>query len=284
MKNEINGIVLLDKPRGISSNAAVNVVKKALNATKAGHLGTLDVEGEGLLPVTLGKGTKLFDYFLSKDKVYVADFKFGITTDTLDLEGKITAQDDKIISLDAVEQVIPRFIGRFPQVPPAYSAKKINGRKAYDLARAGEEVPLKPKVIEIYDLKVLSYLDTNTFRFLIHCSSGTYIRSLCRDMASALSTYGVMSRIQRTKCGIFDIKDSHSIQAIKSGEYKIIPLDSVFDLKKINFNQKDTSLLLNGVRLIKEVEDGQYKAYNDNTFLGIVEAKEKEIKFKQRLI
>ncbi len=284
MKNEINGIILLDKPRGISSNTAVNIVKKSLNAAKAGHLGTLDVEGEGLLPVTLGKGTKLFDYFLSKDKEYIADFRFGITTDTLDLEGKITAQDDKTILLEDIEKVLPNFIGKFAQMPPEYSAKKINGEKAYNLARKGERVELKPKVIEIYSLKVLSCLDTNSFRFQIHCSSGTYIRSLCRDVASALSTYGVMSYIQRTRCGIFNLKDSYSIQAIKNGDYKIIPLDSVFDMEEVNFNQKETALLLNGVILKKDIKDGEYKAYNEKTFLGIVDAKENEIKFKQRLI
>ncbi len=284
MKNEINGILLLDKPRGISSNTAVNIVKKAVGASKAGHLGTLDVEGEGLLPVTLGKGTKLFDYFLSKDKEYNADFKFGVTTDTLDLEGKIIAQDDKIITLKDIEGVLEQFIGRYPQMPPAYSAKKINGQKAYDLARAGEEVNLKPKEIEIYDLKILNWLDTNTFRFLIHCSSGTYIRSLCRDIANALSTYGVMSRIQRTRCGVFDLKNSFSIQSIKSGNYKIIPLDTVFDMEKVNFSQKETSLLLNGVWLTKEMQDGEYRAYNDKQFLGVIEVKSKIIKFKLRLI
>ena len=130
----------------------MNKVKYLLKAEKAGHLGTLDVLGEGLLPVTLGKGTRVFDYFLNKDKVYLTTFKFGETTATLDLEGEITESNDVKVSLEDLKRVLPCFIGKQNQMPPAYSAKKINGKKAYELAREGEEVLLKPKEIEIYSI------------------------------------------------------------------------------------------------------------------------------------
>ena len=127
----INGIILVDKPKGLSSNCVANIVKKIFGAKKAGHLGTLDVAGHGLLPVTLGKATKLFDYFLNKDKVYHASFKFGVETDTFDLEGKIIKRDNKIVTKEEVLRIIPKLIGKQEQMPPVYSAKKINGRKEY---------------------------------------------------------------------------------------------------------------------------------------------------------
>ena len=201
-------ILLLNKERGMSSNKAVNKVKFLLGASKAGHLGTLDVLGEGLLPVTLNKATKLFDYFLEKDKEYVTIFKFGQTSPTLDLEGELTEEDKTLdLSEEEVKKVLPKFIGRQNQLPPIYSAKKVNGQKAYSLAREGKDVDLKPKEIEIYDIRLLKKVDKNTFEFKVACSSGTFIRSLCRDIAKELSTCGVMQRIIRTRCGIFDLKD-----------------------------------------------------------------------------
>ena len=154
----LNGIVLINKPRGVSSNSVVNKVKHILKAEKAGHLGTLDVLGEGLLPVTLGRGTKLFDLFLKKDKIYITTFKFGETTATLDLEGEITNRNDVVVSKGALTNVLGEFVGKQLQMPPEYSAKKIGGRKAYELARNGVAVELKPKEIEIYSLNLLEEL------------------------------------------------------------------------------------------------------------------------------
>lgn len=280
---EINGIILVNKERGVSSNSVVNKVKYLLQANKAGHLGTLDVLGEGLLPVTLGKGTKLFDYYLTKDKEYRTIFKFGETTATLDLEGEIIKRDDKDISTQEVEKVIPKLIGKQLQMPPLYSAKKINGKKAYELARKGNEVALKPKAIEIYSIKLIEKLEKNTFLFNIHCSSGTYIRSICRDMADLLSTYGVMQYIQRTKCGDFDIKNSYSIKDIEEGKYKIIALDKLFGYKEIILNDPQTKQLLNGVNIAFQ-NDGVYKVFNNKQFLGIAEVSNGLMRFKLRLV
>lgn len=281
---KLNGILLLNKERGMSSNKAVNKVKYLLNADKAGHLGTLDVLGEGLLPVTLGKATKLFDYFLKKDKIYETVFEFGYTTDTLDLEGEITNKKDCNITLEMLEDILPEFKGKFHQVPPIYSAKKLNGKKAYELARAGQKVSLKTSEIEIYDIKCIQQIDKNKFKFIIHCSSGTYIRSICRDIASRLNTYGVMLSIIRTKCGNLSLDSSFTLKDIELGNYKIIKLDSLFtNYKSINLDQLQTDKLLNGAN-INYKEDGEFKAYGENEFLGIVSVQDCKMKFKIRLI
>ena len=280
---EINGIILINKESGFSSNQVVNKVKYLLKANKAGHLGTLDVLGRGLLPITLGKGTKLFDYFLNKDKVYQTVFEFGFATTTLDREGEITDKNDVEVSLEQLQNVCQKFIGKQDQLPPIYSAKKINGKKAYELARAGKSVDLKPKQIEIYDLKVLKQIEKNKFLLEVHCSSGTYIRSLCRDIASSLGTFGVMQDILRTKCGSFDIKESFTIEDIEQGKYKIIPLDTVFDYEKLVTYEADK--LLNGQLVNTDYQDGIYRIYTDNyLFLGIGNVKNKRLKLDMRLI
>ena len=280
---EINGIILVNKESGFSSNQVVGKVKYLLKANKAGHLGTLDVLGRGLLPITLGRGTKLFDYFLNKDKVYQTIFEFGFATTTLDREGEITDKNDVEVSLEQLQNVCQKFIGKQDQLPPIYSAKKINGKKAYELARAGKSVDLKPKQIEIYDLKVLKQIEKNKFLLEVHCSSGTYIRSLCRDIASSLSTFGVMQDILRTKCGSFDIKESFTIEDIEQGKYKIIPLDTVFDYEKLITYEADK--LLNGQLVKTDYQDGIYRIYTDNyLFLGIGNVKNKRLKLDMRLI
>lgn len=280
---EINGIILVNKESGFSSNQVVGKVKYLLKANKAGHLGTLDVLGRGLLPITLGRGTKLFDYFLNKDKTYQTIFEFGFATTTLDREGEITDKNDIEVSLEQLQNFCQKFIGKQDQLPPIYSAKKINGKKAYELARAGKSVDLKPKQIEIYDLKVLKQIEKNKFLLEVHCSSGTYIRSLCRDIASSLSTFGVMQDILRTKCGSFDIKESFTIEDIEQGKYKIIPLDIVFDYEKLLTYEADK--LLNGQLINTDYQDGIYRIYTDNSlFLGIGNVKNKRLKLDMRLI
>lgn len=280
---EINGIILINKESGFSSNQVVNKVKYLLKANKAGHLGTLDVLGRGLLPITLGKGTKLFDYFLNKDKVYQTVFEFGYTTTTLDKEGKITDKNNVEVSLEQLQAVCKTFIGKQDQMPPIFSAKKINGKKAYELARAGKSVDLKPKQIEIYNLKVLKQIEKNKFLLEVHCSSGTYIRSLCRDIASKLGTYGVMQDILRTKCGSFDIEESFTIEDIEQGKYKIIPLDTVFDYEKLITYEADK--LLNGQLVNTSYQPGIYRVYSDSKlFLGIGKVKNGKLRLDMRLI
>lgn len=208
MSQIIDGIVVLNKPTGMNSMRAVKCVQHKLDAKKAGHMGTLDPMGSGVLLVALGKATKLFDKHLKDQKTYRAVFQFGFQTDTLDCDGTITDTNDVVVTKQQLLELCPKFVGEFDQMPPVYSAKKINGKNAYQLARSGKDIELKPKRITIFDFQLVDQLDTNTFLFQVSCSSGTYIRSLCRDVAYALGTFGTMSAIVRTKVGEFDISQS----------------------------------------------------------------------------
>ena len=205
---KVDGIIILNKPTGMNSMSAVKKVQHLLNADKAGHLGTLDPLGTGVLPIALGKATKLFEEHLYDRKIYRAIFKFGILTDTLDSEGKILKQDDVDIKLEEIEKIINKLIGKQNQMPPKYSAKKIKGKKAYELARADVEFELKPKLVEIFRFEVVEKLKKNTFLFEIECSSGTYIRSCCRDLAEKLNTCATMVAIIRIQSGKYKIEDS----------------------------------------------------------------------------
>jgi len=289
----INGIVLINKARGVSSNSVVGKVKRITGADKAGHFGTLDVLGEGLLPIALGKGTKLFDFFLNKDKVYETVYKFGETTATLDLEGEITQRNDVVVTLEDLENVCKSFVGKMAQMPPQYSAKKVNGKRAYELAREGKAVELKPKEIEIYSIKVLKELSQNTFQLEIWCSSGTFIRSICRDIAAKLNTYGVMQSILRTKCGIFELKDAKTIEELEKGNIDIISLDKIFDYPQFKFNEEDTKKLLNGMTINhkgqnKDEEINKEETIlcygNNDLFLGLGKIVENKLKLDIRLI
>ena len=212
-----DAVIILNKPTGMSSFLAVKKVSRALGVKKAGHMGTLDPYGTGVLLVGVNRATKLFDEFLKKDKTYVTIFHFGYETDTIDSEGKIINSNNVIITDDDINRVLPKFIGSINQMPPQYSAKKINGKRSCDLVRSGGKVELKPKQITIKDIKLLKNLGNNNFLFEISCSAGTYIRSICRDLAYELSTYGTMVSIIRTKCGDFSIVDSCTIKDIENG-------------------------------------------------------------------
>ncbi len=278
-----SGIVLVNKPKGISSNKVVNIVKHALKAKKCGHLGTLDLEGEGLLPVTVNKGTKLFDFFLQKDKTYEANFVFGIETDTLDTSGKVMKVKEVNFTYSELENAVKGMIGKYAQMPPQYSAKKVNGKVGYKEARKGGTLNLSPKEVEIYDFKILGEVEKNIYRFEITCSSGTYIRSIARDLAYHLGTYGSMQCILRTRCGVFCLKDAYSLDEIESGNFKVIPCDSVFNLPKISLSEKENFKILNGQILDISEKDGEYKLYFGEKFLGIGEVMSAKLKMKLNL-
>lgn len=277
-----SGIVLVNKPTGISSNKVVNIVKYSLKAKKCGHLGTLDLEGEGLLPVTVNGATKLFDYFLNKTKTYETVFIFGFETDTLDTSGEIIKRKECHIQKSDVEKAIKSMIGKYAQMPPLYSAKKVDGKIAYKEARKGNSVELKPKQIEIYDFKLLEEISDNVFKFSITCSSGTYIRSVCRDLAEKLSTYGSMQCILRTKCGKFDIKDAYSLEDIKNGNFKMISCESVFDYSKMSLSDEVVLKLLNGQQIKTYAENGKYKLYSQDGFVGVGDVENNLLKLIMR--
>lgn len=226
----MKGLLNIYKPKGYTSQDVVSVVRKILSTREVGHMGTLDPQGEGVLLVGVGKGARLFDLMLKKDKVYEAEFDFGYETDTLDGDGVEIARTDIIPSEDDIKRICEQMIGDCDQIPPKYSAKNINGRRAYDLAREGKEFSLKACKIKIFDLKLLYKTGENKYMFRIHCSGGTYIRSICRDVAYALNTLATMTSIKRTFCSNFEVKDSISLERLKElGASAIIPLEKVLE-------------------------------------------------------
>ncbi len=247
-----SGIINVLKPAGMSSNYVLTKIKKQLNIKKVGHLGTLDPLGTGVLPVCVGKATRLFDYYLNKDKVYRTIFVFGKTTDTLDSEGQITNQNDIVVNRQDLQRILPEFIGKQNQMPPVYSAKKVNGKKAYELARENKEVVLKPKQVEIYNINLIEEINKNTFLLEVHCSSGTYIRSLARDMANRLNTFGYMGAIIRIKSGDYLIENSVKIDNITAKS--IIPIKNILEnTEKVVLKFDLYDKIVNGIEVMVEI-------------------------------
>ena len=208
----MKGFFNINKPRGMNSTKVVAIIKR-LTHEKVGHLGTLDPDAHGVLPIAVGKATRLFDFFLNKDKVYEARGRFGILTDTLDESGRVVLTNDVRPTRAQLEAVLPLFCGKQMQMPPAFSAKQVGGERAYDKARRGEEVTLSPREICVYSLELLSF-EGDEFSVRIHCSAGTYVRALIRDIAEKLGAIATTIDIFRTRSGAFDIASSISIDNI----------------------------------------------------------------------
>jgi tRNA pseudouridine55 synthase len=204
----LQGLLLIDKPAGITSFAAVHKIKKILNVKKAGHCGTLDPAATGLLLILIGKATKLQDGFMKKDKVYMTEFLLGTVTDTNDLDGAIICQKDfSGITQDIIEKALDNFRGEILQTPPMYSAIKHKGQKLYELARKGITIERKPRKIFIKEAKLLSY-NKGLLGLRIECSSGTYIRSIAHDLGETLGCGATVSSLRREKIGDYDVKDA----------------------------------------------------------------------------
>lgn len=276
-KIEKFGFFNVDKPSGIVSSTVVNKIKW-LSGVPCGHMGTLDPLASGVLPVGVGNATRLFDYFLEKEKEYVAEFTFGVDSDTLDSMGNLVygghVPDEK-----EIEGVLPTFFGDIMQVPPKYSAKNVNGKRGYDLARAGIDFELAPKKVHIYSIELLGRKEESedTFLVKIRCGGGTYIRSLARDIAAALNTKGVMSALRRTQSGIFTVQNAIPFDffmqdpSLEELEKYLIPTEAVLPFTDLLFGERESEKLFNGQRLKVDVEDGLYKIYKDGDFYGIAE-------------
>ncbi|MGD9901423.1 MAG: tRNA pseudouridine(55) synthase TruB [Spirochaetales bacterium] len=284
----MNGILNILKPSGMTSNAVLAKVKKRFNIKRVGHLGTLDPAGVGVLPVTIGKATRLFDYFLGKDKTYLAIFTFGKTTDTLDSEGKVLFENGLVPTKGKIQGVLPKLVGKVEQIPPQFSAKNINGRRAYELARKGEDFELKPKSVQIYSINLLEQTNENSFLFKIECSSGTYIRSICRDMANLFNTYAYMSSIIRTTSGMFKIEDAVTLDELLNGQIEdyLIGFETILkDFKKVNVKDEDYNKLLNGVKIEadKKISNEEFLLYSKNELFGIATVSDGYYKIKVNL-
>lgn len=243
------GFINVYKPTNVTSNFVVQKIKKHFGLKKIGHMGTLDPMASGILPIAVGKATRLFNYMLEKIKTYNVEYEFGYETDTLDVTGEKIIENGSIPSLADIEEIIPSLIGKMDQVPPKFSAKNVNGVRAYDLARKGIDFELKPKEIEIIDIKILSYQDKK-LSLTITCSSGTYIRAVGRDLAYKLNTYATMTKLERSKAGFFEINNSINLDdllCVQSLQNIIIsPLEVFANYDKIELNNQQYIDLKNG--------------------------------------
>lgn len=270
----MDGIIVINKSKNCTSHDIVRKAKRILNE-KVGHTGTLDPNATGVLPLLVGKGTQISKYIINHDKTYEAVLQLGEKRDTADAEGKILETKEvpkENLHTENVEKVLKSLIGMQEQVPPIYSAIKVNGKKLYEYARKGENVEIQPRLIEIYDIELIKIdLQSKTIEFRVHCSKGTYIRTLCENIAERLHTVGYMKELNRTQVGEFKIEDSITIEELEKSIYnKFITIEKYFDLSKnINLNEKKLQLFLNGVQLTYNLENGIYKIYSDENFIGI---------------
>ena len=256
----MNGVIVVNKPKGITSRDVVNKLVKVFGTKSIGHIGTLDPMATGVLVCLVGKYTKLGSIMVNHDKEYVAIFKLNVLTDTLDIEGKVLDTDDKKISLEDMQGAIEHFNGlTYMQEVPIYSAVKVNGKKLYDYARSNEDVILPKKEVTIYKLELVSFEDEVKIKCKV--SKGTYIRALIRDICAYLGTYGVMTDLVRTKLGDYDISDAYSLDDISNGKYKLYRLEDIFDLDVRYINDDNHKQIYNG-NIVKD-KNSNYILYKE---------------------
>lgn len=256
----MNGVIVVNKPKGITSRDVVNKLVKVFGTKSIGHIGTLDPMATGVLVCLIGKYTKLGSIMVNHDKEYVATFKLNVLSDTLDSEGKVLKTDNKIISLEDMNGAIEHFNGlTYMQEVPIYSAVKVNGKKLYDYARSNEDVILPKKEVTIYKLELVSFEDDVKIKCKV--SKGTYIRALIRDICAYLGTYGIMTDLVRTKLGDYDIGDAYSLDNISNGKYKLYSLEDIFNLDVRYINNDNHKQIYNG-NIVKD-KNSNYILYKD---------------------
>ena len=280
----MNGIVIINKSKGYTSHDIVAKVKK-ITGEKVGHTGTLDPLATGVLPLLIGKGTLCSKYLMNHDKTYKVILKLGIKKSTGDEEGEILQEksvDKNSLEEQNVNNVLNSFLGEQEQIPPIYSAIKVDGKKLYEYARKGQEVEIKPRKITIYAIRLLKIdEEKKEIQFEVSCSKGTYIRSLCEDIAKKMGTIGYMKELQRTQVGTFTIEQSILVEDLtkETIEEHIITIEDLFkESENIELNERKLQLFLNGVKLSFDLKDGIYKIYSNQQFIGIGIVKDKLLK------
>lgn len=279
------GFINVYKEAGMTSHDVVNRIRKICNTKKVGHTGTLDPNATGVLPVAVGSATKVIEYMEADDKTYLAELTLGIVTDTEDIWGKVLQNKSNFnFSMENVIEVIKSFKGKQRQIPPMYSAIKINGKKLYELAREGKTVDREARDIEIFEIDIISF-DENRVFFKVHCSKGTYIRTLCKDIGEKLGCGAVMSKLERVRSGSFNIDTAVKLSEIEENPEKFL-IDLETPLKKfeiIRLNEEDERRYINGIRLKADKPDGRYRVYIGEKLYGICNLKEGEIKSEKRI-
>jgi len=279
----MNGFINCCKPTGMTSSDVVSKIKRLFKGVKTGHMGTLDPGAAGVLPIALGKATRLFDFLTDKKKLYRGRFTFGVTTDTLDSYGKVLEREGRIPTQEEIKKVLYELTGRISQIPPAYSALSIGGVRAYDLARKNLEIELPTREVDVFSFELLHQTAEDTFEFDILCGGGTYIRSLARDLALKCGTVGYMSSLIRLSSGVFDIKESFTLEEIEGNlEKSVLPIETVLDgLYRYDVPEKMVSKVLNGVHIpIEEEIDGLFTVYTGEKLTGLAERREGKLYIK----
>ena len=281
---QFEGVVSVLKPPGMTSSDVVVDIRRIFGERRVGHTGTLDPAAAGVLPICIGRATRLFDYLVDKEKEYIAEIRFGAETDTEDACGTVIAESSRMVSKAELEKILPDFIGEIEQVPPIYSSLSVNGVKMYKLARSGSvtaPAEERRRRIRVFLLETICELEQNSLLIRIRCSKGTYVRSLCRDIGLALGCCAYMPFLLRTASGTFDISEAHTIAELKelkeAGELQsvVVPVDEAArhlpELRLFNLSEKQRTLISNGA----SVECGQaepgtvYRLYLENEFMGL---------------
>ncbi|MDD7044777.1 MAG: tRNA pseudouridine(55) synthase TruB [Peptoniphilaceae bacterium] len=270
-----SGILIVDKEEGISSARVVSLVRSAFNQKKVGHTGTLDLEASGLLPIVLGKATKVSDYMMEKQKTYITKAHFGIKTDTLDRAGEVIGKSDKVISRDDLEAILENYKGEIDQIPPMYSALKVNGKKLYDLAREGKSIERKKRKVRIYDIKVIDFaFPLATIE--VTCSKGTYIRTLIDDIGEDLGTLAYVEGLRRIRVGDFLVEDAIRSQEIMATDIENLkamlkgPDLALVQYERYDLDETYFKKVINGMTVkIPDKNQGLVRLYIDNEFIGL---------------
>lgn len=274
-----NGILIVDKPEGWTSQDVVSKLRGVFHERRVGHGGTLDPMATGVLPVFFGRATRAVEFFEHSDKKYTATLRLGLTTDTQDITGNILETKEVRISDDDFLKILPNFIGKIQQIPPMYSAIKIGGKKLYELARAGKEVERKPREIEIFSMTA-EPLSEEDWTLSVHCSKGTYVRTLCHDIGRKLGCGGCMASLRRTAAGAYTLAQSHTMEEILAcddPQKLLLPVDTLFSqFPKLKLTAAQEKCVRNGASFTISIgEEGRYRAYSSTgEFLALCEKKD----------
>ena len=276
----MTGFVNIDKGEGVSSAYAVNRVKR-LSGMPCGHMGTLDPLASGVLPIGIGNAARLFEYFLNKEKTYLARFRFGVTTKTLDRESELVF-GGKVPEKAEIEEILPRFVGEIEQVPPAFSAVCVGGKRSYEYARQGKEVPLNAKRVRISSFRLIGQTEKDEFLFEIVCGGGTYIRSLARDVSEALGTAGFMAALRRIQSGVFTEQTAVPLDRLTPENFAqyVIPTEEVLPFPALEI---DDEKLYHGLSVPVRQADGRYKLYRNGEFYGLARVENGAAKTEKKL-
>ncbi len=264
MSDNLNGIIIVNKEKGFTSHDVVNVMRKILKTKKVGHTGTLDPEATGVLPICFGNATKVADMITLSDKEYITELKLGIVTDTQDIWGEVISKNEVLVTKEEFERAIKSFIGNIKQIPPMYSAIKVNGKKLYEYAREGKEIDRQERDVTVFDIEILE-IKNDTAKIKVKCSKGLYVRTLCHDIGQKLGCGACMTSLERTKSSVFTLENAYTLDELKEIDIEkvIMPTEDVFmHLPLFVANEEIEKRLINGAVSSVKAEKGLYRIRN----------------------